>query len=643
MNRLTNAIKLVCFLMVALATTLGTAAGPVAAQGTSSSGDSYVSELSDLEVEVFGDFEITDTQLQSYPEGEGEFVSIESPDALLQVAFFDDTDEPESTLELFVDAFSVDADDFEVIQDGSNRDQVWSLSRATLDGDQLVHYVSVTPDVVGNVDVMTVLIATPDSFLDNLEAAQDDVTLDGDGLFLEVDVDDIATLLEGGSTPVTTETESETETVTETATDTTSDTDTGRGSTSTRGGANTVESEVTGLEIEVDDPWTISESQVFEGDAGDEEAFTINSSRANGNIAFFLHEDADAALDGFLSGFDTSAQSRETIDTDYRRGVAWSLDNAVLGDGTEVIVYTQVDENLDPDYLVLVAVLATPEEFADEFESAQESMAIDGEPVFADVDIADLEDLIAGGASTTTSTDEETEEVDTDADTDTETSKVGQSGKEDPRQNARLPGNDNTNTGGNQTETGQGGQDTGDIDFTDVGLVSANEYTSPQFDIDVEWGDTWFIDESDPDAVTSDVAGEMDSLMLTWGGDDFALLFIDISTADGLTPADFVEYWASDDYMAENADPDAEILLDRSRDANGAVFTRDYLSDGGEVLIVKEAILLEDGEHLAIVTLIATPDMFGDIYADGESDVEIAGGPALDTFSTRQIERAIDQ
>lgn len=634
MNRLTNAMRLVCFLMVALVTTLGTAAGPVAAQGTSASGDSYISELSDLEVEVFGDFEITDTQLQSYPEGEGEFVSIESPDALLQVAFFDDTDEPESTLELFVDGLEADSDEFELIQDGADRDLVWSLSRATRGGDELVHYLSVTPDVVGNVDVMTMLVASPDSFLDTLEATQDDVTIDGDGLFPEVDIDDLAALLEGGSTPVTTDTDANADT----DSDTTSDQ--GRGSSSTRGSADTVESEVTGLEIEVNDPWTLSDSQVFEGDAGDEEAFTITSARANGNIAFFLDADAESALESFLGGFDSSAQSRDTIDSDYRRGIAWSLDHAVLGDGTEVIVYTQVDENVDPDYLVLAAVLAMPEDFADEFVSLQESMAIDGEAVFSNVDVADLEDLIDGGSSATTTTDEDT---DTETDTGTDDAKVGQTGKEDPRENARLPGHDTKTSGGNQTETGQGGQDTGDVDLSDVGLVSANEYTSPQFDIDVEWGDTWFIDETDPDAVTSDVDGAMDSLMLTWSGDDFALLFIDIATADGLVPADFVEYWTSDDYMAENADPDAEILLDRSRDTNGAVFTRDYLSDGGEVLIVKEAVLLEDGEYLAIVTLIATPDMFGDIYADGESDVEIGGGPALDTFSTRQIERAIDQ
>jgi hypothetical protein len=499
-------------------------------------------------------------------------------------------------------------DDFQILEQGAAGDMVWSMSTAMLDDAEFYHYLSVTPDVVGNVDVMTVIVASPDFFFESIEAAQDDVTLDGEGIFAEVDIDELQAIAEGGGTPAS-----------------------GRGdtgSTATAAGNVTI-SEVTGLEVEVNEPWVITDAQTFDEATETEEAFTIQSDLANGNIGFFVGSDAEASLNEFRDGFATTAQELEAVASDYSDSVAWSLNNAVLGDGTPVVLYIEVREDVDPEYLLLVAVLAEPENFEDEFTSAQESMSIDGEPVFTDVDYSDLEVLLtegtAGGDDATAEAGAETTEGDL------------------RRQNAKLPGSGGARDLDNETETGSGGQETGTIDFEDAGLISDNAYVSPQFDVEVTWADTWFIDQGDEESVTTDPANALDSLKLVWSGEDFALMFVDILPADGLTPEDYVTTWVSDDYLAENADPEAEILLERSRSGNGAVLMRDYLTDGDEVLIVKEAILLDGGETLAIVTLIATPDMYVAMYADAENDVEVNGGPALGTFTTRQIERAIDQ
>lgn len=135
--------------------------------------------------------------------------------------------------------------------------------------------------------------------------------------------------------------------------------------------------------------------------------------------------------------------------------------------------------------------------------------------------------------------------------------------------------------------------------------------------------------------------GGIDALSLIWDGEDFAMIFVDLSSADGLLPEDFVDYWVSDDFLLENADPDAEILLDDVVGDAGAVVMVDYLSDGEEVIIAKEAILLDDGETIAVVTLITLPPSFGDAYADAEGDIQIDTMSAFNVFSPREVDRAL--
>lgn len=438
MMRFSFVTRVMMTLALACIGLFGAGVSGVSAQSTAAQGDTYVSELSDLEVAVAGDFVIDETELQEYEHGEGELVYIDGPTAFLQVSFFDDTDEPAETVELFNEGFASEMDTFDVVATEEDVDRVWSFAITTLDGDEFLQYVEVIPDVVGNVDVMTMLAGPTDSFFEDLEAAQTDVTIDEEGIFADVDITDLEMALDEGGSVVT-------------------------------------------------------------------------------------EDDATAVADD------------------------------------------------------------------------------------AGEDTADADD------------------------------------EDDRRSGAKLPGDTAAGTTDNQSETGRGGKSADAIDFEEAGLVSDNEYTSPQYNIDVEWGEQWFVDMEDEESVTTDPAGGTDSLVLVWNGDDFALFFIDISTADDVVPADLVDYWVSDEYLAESADPNAEILLDDSGRSNGAVLMRDYLSEGDEVIILKEAMLLGDGETMAVVTLIATPTLYADIYADAEADVVIDGGAAVSVFTQRQIERALDQ
>lgn len=458
MMRFFSLMRVVIIAAVALLSHASTGAIHAGAQGSMATEDSYISELSDLEVAVDGDFIISETELQEYEAGEGEIVYIDSPTALMRVAFFDDADEPEQTVELFNEGFASEMDSFEVLDEGFDLDRVWSFAQSALDNEEYLLYLDVTPDVVGNVDLMVMIAGPAETFFEDLEAAQQDVTVDDEGVLIDVDVVDL-------------------------------------------------------------------EDMLAEGAAVDNAA----------------EEDPTAEADGETAAEEGEGNSAATQDED---------------------------------------------------ESA----------------IAESDD--------------------------------------DRRIGARLPENDRTGEADeleNETETGNAGEQTGGAGLEDAGLVSDTEYVSPQFDVPVEWGDRWFVDYGDEESVITDPASGIDSLLLVWGGDDFALLFVDLSAAEGLTPADFAEYWVSEEYLEQNADPDAEILLDDSARASGAVLMRDYLSEGEEVIILKEAVLLNDGETLAVVTLIAAPTMYGEIYGDAEGDVEVGEEPAVSVFSQRQIERALDQ
>jgi hypothetical protein len=56
---------------------------------------------------------------------------------------------------------------------------------------------------------------------------------------------------------------------------------------------------------------------------------------------------------------------------------------------------------------------------------------------------------------------------------------------------------------------------------------------------------------------------------------------------------------------------------------------------------VQEAIYIDD-EVSAIVTIFGTPESMVDAYADAEDMVSVDGNDAAGTFTSREIERAVE-
>lgn len=161
--------------------------------------DYYESLLTGYAIEVSGkDFTIADVVHQEYRGGENEQVYIESDDATSQVSFFDDTDTPKDTIELWLSDLGDGMDSLEVVDQGVDGDVTWYYAEGTYQDLDLVYYVQIQEDIEGNVDMLESVL-TPDGHLLNaVEASQQDITIDGKPFMDDVDLDDFEAFLDGG-------------------------------------------------------------------------------------------------------------------------------------------------------------------------------------------------------------------------------------------------------------------------------------------------------------------------------------------------------------------------------------------------------------------------------------------------------------
>lgn len=363
-------------------------------------------------------------------------------------------------------------------------------------------------------------------------------------------------------------------------------------------------SQMTGAEVDATGSWTYLDELT---DAGSDYEFVgLQSDFSIAAVAFFPGSaNLELARDAFLDGF-ASEQDLIPIDRGAYGQVSYSLDLASV-DGIEMGVFTVFQGSLLEGYAVLSVYMAPISFFASGMSSAQDSITLDGTPLFEGVDPAGLQDLLEPNAGAS----------------------GGQTDVSPPVEN--------------ESETGRGGQGTDLSDYEELGLVSESEYVSPQHDVEVVWDDNWYFDDSADDPISSDASSGFDSISITWTGEAYVVTYIDILESEGFAPEDYVEYWLSDEFASTVLDADAEILLEESSDSSGAVLYRDYLEDGTEISMLREATCLDRRcDLMATTMMIGLPETFGDAYADAEDGIEVDGDALFTTFSSRQIDRASD-
>jgi hypothetical protein len=157
--------------------------------------DYFKSELTDFEIEISGkDFVIDDVVQQNYSDGENEQVYIESDFASAQVSFFDDSDEPEDTIELWISDLGSGMDSLEVVDNGEDGDVIWYYAEGEYEDTDFVYYVQITEDVIDNVDKLESVLTVDGFLVDAVDGAQQDITVDGEAFMDNVDLDDLESL-----------------------------------------------------------------------------------------------------------------------------------------------------------------------------------------------------------------------------------------------------------------------------------------------------------------------------------------------------------------------------------------------------------------------------------------------------------------
>lgn len=603
-------------LLVALIA-VGLAGGPPAAVGAQRADfepDAYVSGLSDLEIEISGrDYEIYDAELQEYPHGEGEIVSISSLTAFLQVAFFDDSDTNEQTLELFNESFASVVDDFEVIDEGGRRDTVYTFAATSYSDITFYYYTSVTEDVVGNVDVLQSIYSADTTFFDDLAVAQEDISIGGDGFLSTVEVDDLADMA-GVTAGFSTQEDAgpdqdEANTSAEEPSAEEDEAGTGEDEPQRRRAS------------EADHVFEMVPSElVAEGDAQvvnatyeapvvEQVELQLEGSESMALIQLMRNPmSSESTLDFMLGSFQSGLDSLENIGTDATATSAWSLDYGEAG-GDSSLVFIWVDSARYDRVHYVEVLIATEDTFLEDLDRLASQVSVDGEPMLSGVDRAMIEGMLQEWSQTAGEGEDEASSGSLDR----------RSGRTSTKSTTVSP------------------------DLELQGLVSETEYESPQYGVVVEWdGDAWMIDpEWDLTATSATDTGVDSVVVFRQGGNAFAM--IQVTASQGDDPGDIVAYWETDDFISNGVGEGAELLLsDTGRWSGAAVFLSSD-DEGGDLIVIPEVQEIDNGGTLAYVTMFGSPDEIADAYADAEDFIDVDGEDAVGVFTARELESSLAQ
>jgi len=373
--------------------------GQASAQRPGAGGDdepqqgSYVSELTDLEITFSEDWELDDSEVfDDEPATENVYLFSDAGSLTLSFISVDAYEDPEELLTDYLDNMEADADVFDVVDQDANRGFAWALVAAELsDGTAVTMYVDVDDSFSDDFFLVATLYAEEGDFLDQYELVNDTVEVDGGQILGEFSVDEIDEILGGGSTSrgddqqaVDDEPTPDDTNATETGGD---DANNDRGSSTDSYAFETVDLEVTvSGDVEIDD--------TFES-RGSEEVLLLGSGSIAQVRVFEDPSDPEDALSDYFSDFLSGMDDGEEIDSGVESGVAWAVYTVTTG-GLEFYVYATVDDSRFEGLNYLEMIAAPVDAFEDEFISIQESVEVDGDPMFADVDVDDVLQIIEG-------------------------------------------------------------------------------------------------------------------------------------------------------------------------------------------------------------------------------------------------------
>lgn len=336
-----------------------------------------------------------------------------------------------------------------------------------------------------------------------------------------------------------------------------------------------------------------------------------------GEIASIVPIDLDALLAVVLDTLAEDTDQFVTVERSATDVVSYSLDAAIV-EGIATALFTYVQFNAQAGVITYTSVFSDYDTFADNIADAQDNVTVNGRVALEGIDGAVLQSLLPPLEGGSTGDDEEND-----------TNVNG--GQTAPDDESDEPEDDEAET----PDDDRGGNEV-DADLAALGIVEEGLYESPQFGTEVEWSNDWDVNE---DFLSSDEDEEVDNLGLAID-DGAAVLLITVFEAGDATPADYAAFWESDEFLEENASPEAEVLLSDSSGDESGVLIADPLEDGGELWALRQAYSLDGGDTIVTVLMVGLSDDFPDYLADAQDGVEIDGDPALSLFSVEDVEDA---
>lgn len=340
-------------------------ASPSAAQ-SGTPGDPYKAELLDWKISVSGpNYVLENVALEEYPHGRGERIYVTSVESLgfVEIAFFDDQDTAEDSIDIMLRDFASASTSFAVIDSGVDGDIHLALARFQIDKRLNGYfYVEIAEDIDGNTDVMQSMYSLDSDFMEQLAIAREEIDLNGMAFFADpvVDIDvliqaDEALLV---STPEPVKT--------------------------LRQGTFEYDSGPATLQVS----GVIGYDFAFVNDTLDVKFLESTNGYA---VVGYIHQAADSADQVMASVFegapaDSSAPVELHIESD--ENAAFGVYRITTTDESRIMVI-QV-QRLDDDLWMVQAMAVSESTFLSEFHAYQDGVSFDGNPLLEGVSIDEI-------------------------------------------------------------------------------------------------------------------------------------------------------------------------------------------------------------------------------------------------------------
>lgn len=197
--------------MFAGATAVSAQSTPGASPEATSGETSFDSDLAGVTVETTGDYyTISDSgDVPEYDNGEGQFAVFDAEYSSYEAYFYKDDYTPQDNLDTFQQSIE-DEDtisDVQVLDEGEDGDVAYRLLEVTFENDNVnIFLIRNITNYLEDIDLFEVFYAHPDSWQEELETAQDEITIDGKPVLDGVDYADFEDLIgaPAGGTPAAT-------------------------------------------------------------------------------------------------------------------------------------------------------------------------------------------------------------------------------------------------------------------------------------------------------------------------------------------------------------------------------------------------------------------------------------------------------